>query len=60
MKCGYTFKKGDLNIRPAKIITCKHCNYRGHIAKNCNLRNMRPSVKVVNDNHVNTENCTYV
>ena len=59
MKCGNTFTKGHLNVCPAKDITCKNCNYRGHFAKLCKSRNKRPTVNTASDNYVNTENCTY-
>ena len=59
MKCGNTFTKGHLNDCPAKDITCKSCNYKGHFAKLCKSRNKRPTVNTVSDNYVNTENCTY-
>ena len=58
MKCGNTFTKGHLNVCPAKEITCKNCNYKGHFAKLCKSRNKRPTVNTVS-NYVNTENCTY-
>ena len=60
MKCGDPFTKGHLNVYPAKDITCKSCNYKGNFAKLCKSRNKRPTVNTVNDNYVNTENCTYV
>ena len=59
MKCGNTFTKGHLNVCPAKDITCKNCNYKGHFAKLCKSRNKRPTVNNVSNNFVNTENCTY-
>ena len=59
MKCGNTFTKGHLNVCPAKDITCKNCNYKGHFAKLCKSRNKRPTVNTVSDNYVITENCTY-
>ena len=59
MKCGNTFTKGHLNVCPAKDITCKSCNYKGHFAKLCKSRNKRPTVNTVSDNYVNNENCTY-
>ena len=59
MKCGNAFTKGHLNVCPAKDITCKNCNYKGHFAKLCKSRNKRPTVNTVSDNYVNTENCTY-
>ena len=59
MKCGNPFTKGHLNVCPAKDITCKNCNYKGHFAKQCKSRNKRPTVYTVIDNYVNTENFTY-
>ena len=53
MKCRNTFTKGNLNLCPAKDITCNNCNYKGHFAKLCKSRNKRPT-----DNYVNTEWCT--
>ena len=60
MKCENPFTKGHLNVSPAKDITCKNCNYKEHFAKLCKSRNKRLTVNTVNDNYVNTENCTYV
>ena len=59
MKSGNTFTKGHFNVCPAKDITYKNCNYKGHFAKLCKSRNKRPTVNTVSDNYVNTENCTY-
>ena len=59
MKCGNAITKGHLNVCPAKDITCKNCNYKGHFAKLCKSRNKRPTVNTASDNFVNTENCTY-
>ena len=59
MKYGHAFTKGHLNVCPAKDITCKNCNYKGHFAKICKSRNKRPTVNTVSDNYVNTENCSY-
>ena len=59
MKCGNAFTKGHSNVCPAKDITCKNCNYRGHFAKLFKSRNKRPTVNTVSDNYVNTENCRY-
>ena len=56
MKCGNAFTKGHVNVCPAKGITCKNFNYKGHFAKLCKSRNKRPTVNAVNDNYVNTEN----
>ena len=58
LKCGNTFTKGHLNVCPAKVITCKNCNYRGHFAKLCKSRIKRPTVNTVSDNYVNADNCT--
>ena len=60
MKCGNPFTKRHINVCPAKDITCKTCNYKGHFAKLCKYRKKRPTVNTVNDNYVNTENLTYV
>ena len=60
MKCGNAFTKGHLNVCPAKDITCKNCNYKGHFAKLCKSRNKRPTVITVIDNYVNSKKCTYV
>ena len=59
MKCGNAFTKGLLNFCPAKDITCKNCNYKGHFARLCKSRNKRTIVNTVSDSYVNTENCTY-
>ena len=58
MKYGNAFTKGYLNICPAKDNTCKNCNYNEQFAKLCKSRNKRPTVNIVSDNYVNTENCT--
>ena len=60
MKCGNAFTKGHLNVCPAKDITCKKCNSKGHFAKLCKSPKKRPTVNTVSDNYVNTENCTYI
>ena len=60
IKCENAFTKGHLNVCPAKDITCKNCNYKGHFAKLCKSRNKRPTVNTVLDTFANTENCTYV
>ena len=60
MKCANALTKGHLNVCPAKDITCRNCNYKGHFAKLCKSRNKRPTVNTVTDNYVNTENCTFV
>ena len=60
MKCGNPFSKGNLNVCPAKDLTCKNCNYKGNFAKLCKSRNKRPTVNTVSDNFVKTETCTYV
>ena len=60
MKSRNPFTKGHLNICPVKDITCKNCNYKGPFAKFCKSRNKRPSVNIVSDNHVITENCIYI
>ena len=59
MKCGNVFTKGHLNVCPAKDITCKNCNYKGHFAKLCKSRNKRPTINTVSHNYVITENCKY-
>ena len=60
MKCGSPITKGHLNVFPAKEIKRKNFNYKGNFATLCKSRNKRPTVNTVNDNYVNTENCTYV
>ena len=46
MKCGGTFSKGCLAVRPAKDTNCTSCKYKGHFTKLCKSR--RKNVNIVN------------
>ena len=61
MKCGNPFTIGHLKVCPATDITCKNCNYKEPFSKKFWKSGIkRPSVNIVNDNHLNTEQCICV
>ena len=58
MKCGNAFKKGHLNVCPAKEIICNICTNKGHFGRLCNSKGRRPTVINVEE-VVNNQNCSY-